>query len=293
MGDQAFGCGQCLPCRINKRRVWAHRIMLEALLHEQNTFVTLTYNDENLPEDGSVNPEHTKAFLKRLREHISRKYDRKTRFFLVGEYGDESERPHYHLALFNYPNCEYGRSRYSLRRTDCCPNCDLVRDVWNKGHVVLGTLTMNSARYVANYTTKKMTSVDDERLNGRHPEFARMSRNPGIAADAVVDMVESIKPYLDGKDVPMYLVQGNKRMPLGNYLVKKLRAAIGRDEKTPKEILDQKKAELRVMREDIRDASEDGKASDDQVRMRLITETDGQVNRVEKLERFYKRTKQL
>ena len=91
------GCGQCLPCRINKRREWTFRLELEASLHEHNSFVTLTYADQFLPEDGSVNPRHTQLWLKRLRKVLD---PRKVRFFLCGEYGDQTFRPHYHACLF-------------------------------------------------------------------------------------------------------------------------------------------------------------------------------------------------
>lgn len=118
-----YGCGQCMPCRLNKRRVWAHRIMLEAYQYEHNAFVTLTYAPEKLPENGSLVPEHVQSWLKRLRARVA---PSKFRFFLVGEYGDESERPHYHAALFGFRSCVYGQSQYSKRRSTCCHWCELV-----------------------------------------------------------------------------------------------------------------------------------------------------------------------
>ena len=109
-GVLAAGCGQCLPCRINRRRKWTYRMLFEAMKHDHSAFITLTY--ENAPEFYGVqtlDPEHTKRFIDRLRKRLKRDtslphyFPKKIRYFLVGEYGDESDRPHYHLALFGYP----------------------------------------------------------------------------------------------------------------------------------------------------------------------------------------------
>jgi len=119
---KAYPCGQCLPCRINRRRIWAHRIMLEAGLYGDNAFITLTYDDEHDPT--SLEPKHAQTFLKRLRHN----YPKPIRYYLVGEYGESTDRPHYHAALFNFPACQNGNSRYS--RTSglrCCQPCHTLR----------------------------------------------------------------------------------------------------------------------------------------------------------------------
>ncbi|AZL82995.1 replication initiator protein [Apis mellifera associated microvirus 43] len=250
MAGQAFGCGQCMSCRLNKKRLWMHRIMLESRLHEHNTFVTLTYSDDHLPEGGSLAPRHTQIWLKKLRKHLESTAFNKVRYYLVGEYGDKSQRPHYHVALFGYPSCARGRSSYTSRRTSCCQHCDLIRDTWGYGQVYLGDLTTDSAQYIAGYVTKKMTAKDDPRLNGRHPEFARMSLRPGIGADAVHDIASALLTFgldLTEADVPVSLRHGKKILPLGRYLRKKLRLALGKDEKCPDEVLIQMAQEMRSM----------------------------------------------
>ena len=119
-----FGCGQCIPCRINRKRLWTHRLMLESFSHSDATFVTLTYDPEKYSGE-SLRPEDVTKFLKRLRRKLEPK---KLRYYLVGEYGDKTGRPHYHIALFGFPNCIYMRSNYTRRKRICCPNCDLVAD---------------------------------------------------------------------------------------------------------------------------------------------------------------------
>lgn len=181
-----------------------------------------------------------KDWLKRLRKAI---YPNKIRYFLVGEYGDSSQRPHYHVALFGYPSCIHGRSMYKVNK-NCCRNCDLIRDTWQKGNVDLGTLQRESASYLCGYVTKKMTNKNDSRLNGRIPEFATMSLKPGIGALAMNNVAESLTTDFgcdlidEIGDVPSTLLQGKKNFPLGRYLKMKLRERLGFEEtNTPKEIL--------------------------------------------------------
>lgn len=209
-----FGCGQCMPCRITKRRIWTHRIVLESLKHAENSFLTLTYGPDFVPEGGTLIPRHAQLFLKRLRRRVP---EGSLRFYLVGEYGESSQRPHYHAALFGI-----GPESSSL-----------IEESWGLGHSMLGDLTPASARYIAGYVTKKMTSKDDPRLNGRHPEFSRMSLKPGIGAPAVGDIASALNCDLGLLeidklgDVPMSLQHGVSQLPLGRYLREKLRTELG------------------------------------------------------------------
>ena len=245
----AFGCGQCLPCRYNRRRIWSHRIVLESKLHKYSSFLTMTYGPDQMPANGSLEPRDLTLFIKRLRKRME---PYQLRYFAVGEYGDGTERPHYHAALFGYPGCRYGRSRYSAYTIDCCANCDTIRDIWGKGHILLGTLVHDSAQYLAGYVTKKMTSKDDIRLDNRHPEYARMSLKPGIGADAMFEVASVLLQYgLDeAADVPLALAHGRKELPLGRYLRRKLREAIGKDGQVSSEVLQSLGEEMSSLRKD-------------------------------------------
>jgi hypothetical protein len=253
-----YGCGQCLPCRVNKRRLWTHRIMLEEKLHKNNCFLTLTYSDDKIPlhicDDnvvrGNLNPDHVKNFIKRLRKKVD---PIKLRYVAVGEYGDQTNRPHYHIALFGYPNCAFGIPRVTTRNPCKCPQCTEVRETWKDtqdnmsyGHTYNGQLNKDSAQYVAGYVTKKLTNPKDKKtaefLKGRHPEFARMSNRPGIAAPAMEELAKALKGkygYLAMQegDVPNILKTDGKIMPLGRYLKEKIREKLGNEKETPKEIL--------------------------------------------------------
>lgn len=208
--------------------------MLENVCHKDSCFVTLTYSDDHLPEGGSLAPKDFQDWLKRFRFAVR---PVGIRFYGVGEYGDVTQRPHYHAAIFGYPRCKFGMSCYDLPgRESCCVHCDLIRDTWGRGRVFVGSLEVESAQYIAGYVTKKMTSGDDPRLNGRHPEFARMSRRPGIGVNAMWEVADTLMRFnLDTaqSDVPVTLRHGSRQFPLGRLLRQKLRTMVGKDEKAP------------------------------------------------------------
>lgn len=242
-GTMSFGCGQCLPCRINRQRLWAHRITLESKLHEHSSFVTLTYSDQFLPSSGSLVPKHATDWLKRFRFRFA---PTKFRYYLVGEYGDLSGRPHYHVALFGYPSCPYYSSVASRRISCVCDICRPITETWGFGRCTVDPLEYGSAQYIAGYVTKKMTRKDDPRLNGRHPEFARMSRKPGIGYGSIEYVSQIIEEYgdlaLQEGDVPLSLQHGKKKLPLGRYLRTKLREELGLE--------DQKELSLQKFKEE-------------------------------------------
>jgi len=238
VGSHHFPCGRCEPCRINRKRLWTNRILLEAGEHGDNSFWTLTYDDKNLPliTNGlsTLAPEDTRNFMKRIRAAVAQKFSgTRLRFYLVGEYGDGSERPHYHLALFGYPRCSNGvtlRHRGRPLADRCCVYCRLVSSTWGKGDVDGGGLEEGSAQYLVGYVLKKMTRYDDIRLYGRMPEFARMSLRPGIGQRAMHDIADVILQLdLDESeaDVPSALRRGSRVWPLGRYLQNQLRKMTG------------------------------------------------------------------
>ena len=94
-----LACGQCVGCRLKRANEWALRITHEASLYKRNCFITLTYNDESIPRDGSLSKKDFPAFMKRLRARYS---DIRIRFYQAGEYGDKNGRPHHHAILFNF-----------------------------------------------------------------------------------------------------------------------------------------------------------------------------------------------
>lgn len=271
-----YPCGQCMPCRYNRRRMWAGRMMLENLCHGDSAFVTLTYSNEKLPLD-DMKPilvkKHLQDFLKRFRERVA---PLKVRFYAVGEYSDDIVsgdtvvkwgRPNYHIIMYGYPTCLRGltkRDPVTSRSlwSDCCPVCKLYGDAWGFGDILLGSVTRDSANYCAEYTVKKWTKVGAVGLRGRPPEFCTMSLRPGIGANAMWDVASSLLHYdLDEKliDVPEGLDQAKRKLPLGRYLRDKLRVMIGKEKGASEKAKEVMAEELRPLYEDWF-ASTEGKA---------------------------------
>lgn len=317
LGIMPCGCGQCLPCRVNRRRVWTHRLMLESYVHGDSSFVTLTYrNDEvhhyddnwtgDMPVIGTLKPKDIQDWLKRLRKRVA---PLAIRFFLAGEYGDQTWRPHYHVILFGYPPCQ--RLRTDNRLKFCCGSCELIKETWGKGRIEVGTVTMDSVQYCAGYVVKKLTQPDSWRnkehrvsrgmlLNGRHPEFSRMSLKPGIGAHAMDTLVKALRTevgqsYLGVQgDVPFILNHGQKVMPLGRYLRRKLREKLGRAADTPKSKFKEFGQQLRRLLEESLEITERKEAFDKQgVKGLFLEENRQKIINLEARSKIYSKTRSL
>ena len=195
-------CGNCIDCRLRKAQEWAVRLTHESQLHKASSFITLTYSDDFLPEDHSLSVVTAQRFMKRLRKAIR---PDSIRFFLCGEYGEKTKRPHYHAIIFGHAfpdrihhrNTKLGQPLYISETLD---------KVWPFGYHSIGDVTFKSAGYVARYATKKILGADaDEYYCGRVPEFATMSRHPGIGADWFAKYGDDVYPHdyviLDGRKI--------------------------------------------------------------------------------------------
>lgn len=183
-------CGRCIGCRIAKARDWSTRMKHEASLHSENSFLSLTYEDRQLPEDGSISKRAIQLFLKRLRKELS---PVPLRYFACGEYGDRSWRPHYHAIIFGYAFLHDRRLWRTSPKGYPLYRSETLERVWPFGHCEIGDVTTQSAGYVARYTMKK---ISGERAASHYsrphpttgeffdvaPEFALMSRRPGLGA---------------------------------------------------------------------------------------------------------------
>lgn len=158
--------------------------MHEAKLYEENSFITLTYDDAHLPKDQSLQYEDYQKFMRRLRKARTTT----VRFFMSGEYGEGFGRPHYHACLFNvgFPD-----KVFFSGKDQKLWNSDELTELWGKGFALFGNVTFETAAYVARYCVGKITGQAAERhyevidtetgeVRRREPEFAHMSLKPGI-----------------------------------------------------------------------------------------------------------------
>lgn len=186
-------CGKCVECKIQYAEDWARRVMLEAKKHDKNCFITLTYNDVNLPKAG-VCKRSAQLFMKRLRKAIA---PIKVRYFLCGEYGSEKNRPHYHCILFGY---DFDDKYYFAtdRRGNPIFRSPLLEKLWTFGFSSVGDkLDFESAKYCAKYM--QADGREFEKLGLNRP-FTLMSRRPGLALDVIPESVYKYGDiYFDGK----------------------------------------------------------------------------------------------
>lgn len=186
-------CGKCIACRIKKRQEWSIRMLHELEAHDNSIFITLTYSDDYIPDRGSLDKKELQKFFKRLRRQLDVK-KRKIRYFACGEYGDNTNRPHYHSIIFGM----------QLKDEDK----NYIKDSWKNGMVHFGIAEPDSIRYVAQYIDKKFTGDKanvEYNQKGREPVFRIMSL--GLGREYIKNNSEQLieNKKLTHKGVPMSL----------------------------------------------------------------------------------------
>lgn len=205
---QEIPCGKCLPCRLNKAREWSLRCMLEATYHASNYYLTLTYKDECLTQEELLDPvtgelypaplytlvkKDMQDFWKRLRKRTGQNI----RYLMCGEYGDKGHRPHYHAIVFGLELTDLEIYKQNFQG-DLLYTSPFLNDVWQKGYVVVGDVTINSCNYVARYVTKKLYGKPAEDAYGAAgiiPPYNQASNRPGLAYQFYVDNKDKIGMY--------------------------------------------------------------------------------------------------
>lgn len=207
-------CGQCIGCRLDHSIQWTTRILHESIFHRDNCFLTLTYNDENLPPSQSISKREVQLFLKRLRKHL---HPRKIRYYACGEYGGQTLRPHYHLIVFGYYPDDLKPFKEGSRRG----TSKTIENLWGLGFIQVGPVDVETAKYTAGYVTKKIKGPkapehylrvhrDTGEIVSVLPEFAVMSRNPGLGAKYMETYGKQVLDY-------DYIVTGGVKVKIPRY----------------------------------------------------------------------------
>ena len=161
-----FECRKCLPCRLNIAREKAVRCVHEAAMHDDNIFLTLTYDDAHLASP-RLDYRDFQLFMMRLREKVTRGItDKSLRdslyipYMVTGEYGEKNKRPHWHAILFNYSPSD-AVYKYSTHSGERVFDSAELSSLWGKGNLEFGSVTIESAGYVARYAAKKLVHGRD------------------------------------------------------------------------------------------------------------------------------------
>lgn len=180
-------CGQCIECRLKKRKDWAQRIMFELPKHNYSYFITLTYDEEHIPRS-IINPVLTslrtkdmQLFLKRWRGSKTSQYRRENlKYFYCGEYGETTARAHYHIIAFcdnPIPDMKF----WSSNGGNPVYRSETLERIWGQGNILIGTVTLQSAEYVRGYITKKQLGKRAEiyKKAGIKEPYVQMSNGIG------------------------------------------------------------------------------------------------------------------
>lgn len=186
----AVPCGRCIGCRLELSRQWAVRCVHEAQLHADNSFITLTYDDEHLPYGGTLVKNDFRKFIKRLRKNLKPKEGFK--YYHCGEYGERTRRAHYHALLFGVGFMDQTLFKRSADGSNIYTS-EILSGLWPSGFCTVGAVTFESAAYVARYTTGKLNyekedkyefiDVETGEVTAVQPEYTTMSLKPAIAKE--------------------------------------------------------------------------------------------------------------
>lgn len=192
---QEVPCGKCIECMKLRVNSWFIRLMNELKHCESAYFITMTYDDFHLPytENGNMNLNYrdVQLFMKKLRKLNNEKTDKKIKYFVSGEYGENTHRPHYHMVIFNVADV------------------DFIHRCWIYGGVHVGKVEEKSIYYTLKYTLKRAHKGVLDPLDDRANEKALMSKKLGIKflTDSMIkyfkDDVTRPVTYLDNKKLPL------------------------------------------------------------------------------------------
>ncbi len=175
-------------------------MICEAQTHDQNHFVTLTYDPESLPENADLQQADMQNFFKRLRKEIA---PHKIRYVYSAEYGDEYSRPHYHAIIYGLTIPDLIQNDSNDRGEPLYGSKFLDR-IWAHGQTSTGAVTPQSCGYVAGYMLKDSTGNYDKRtpyicvdpdtgeMTERKRPFARYSNRPGIGKNWLLKYYKSV-----------------------------------------------------------------------------------------------------
>lgn len=202
-GSLKLPCGKCSEC-ISKRAVeWATRCRHEISLHKENCFITLTYDDENLPSHTLVKEDFQK-FMKRLRKHTKKKI----RYIMSGEYGSKTYRPHFHSIIFGWSPSNQKLNRYAPSGEPLFTS-PILEKLWPYGYHSIGTANEKTAFYIASYALKGKKHTLPDPITGeliQVSDYMQCSKRPAIGLDyfnknkqQLIDSRENIPRYYQKK----------------------------------------------------------------------------------------------
>ena len=194
---QQVPCGRCVECMKLRINSWYVRINEELKVSSSAYFVTMTYLNEPVTPEGepTLNYKDVQLFMKRLRKC----QDEKIRYFIVGEYGSKTGRPHYHALLFNINNI------------------DDVQKCWTHGFIHVGKVQDESIFYTLKYSLKRAVKWKKRQDHDPLPEKALVSQKMGMSF-----LTKKMIDYYKADPSRSVTMLNNIKLPLPRYYRDKL-----------------------------------------------------------------------
>lgn len=226
-------CGHCIGCRLDYSRKWADRMMLELETSQKAVFLTLTYrnedahwsyfNEDDEPVFATLDRRDCQLFMKSLRQHCLRDLGiEKIRFYLAGEYGEQTLRPHYHAVIFGLGLTDIMDCKLFGRNDLGQPLffSSWMEKIWSHGHVLVADVNWQVCAYVARYVTKKLNGDAALSYAERNvvKEFSLMSRKPGLGRE----YLDLHPECLDYQSINLSTPDGGLKISIPQYYVKQL-----------------------------------------------------------------------
>lgn len=202
-------CGHCVGCRKDQAQEWSNRLIMEMDYHDSAYFLTLTYDEAHvhricytdeltgeLKDDrGTLNKRDFQLFIKELRRY---RPDDKIRYYLCGEYGGKTERPHGHAILFGLHLGDWCLVESGTSETGSTYyTCPQLEKIWKRGFISIEPANEYTCKYVCNYVTKKLGNKPNKYYEerGQVPPFSLSSRKPGIGRKYFEDKGDEMFKY--------------------------------------------------------------------------------------------------
>lgn len=169
----AVPCGKCANCKRRRINSWVFRLMQQDKVSQCAVFATLTYATPYLRRTpngfATLCKSDVQSFIKRLRYNTGREI----KYYLAGEYGSKTFRPHYHAIIFN---ATWDDIEHAWRDIKSKANPNGTNELM--GDVMAPYLEPAAIAYTCKYIAKDSKIPMHDR-DDRLPEFAVMSTNLG------------------------------------------------------------------------------------------------------------------
>lgn len=232
-------CGKCYNCRLNKRQAWCFRMNQELQSRPCSFFVTLTYDENNVPNRlydrnhldryqtdnyNTLSKSDASDFIRTMQKELRRRFFVEgrsksgavknvalVRYYLIGEYGDKvhitegTNRPHYHAILYFPKGCTKEIAE------------EVINSSWSLGIVDIAPVTFADINYVAKHQFKESKGNDYQRKHA--PIFCTMSRFQGGLGVDYTKYVERRHPTRNSK---LYVLLNGFRLALPQFYRKRL-----------------------------------------------------------------------